>query len=44
MQTNILEYLDYTVKRVPDKIAYSNGETGISFREVYDQARAIGTF
>ena len=30
--------------RVPDKIAYSNGETGISFREVYDQARAIGTF
>jgi D-alanine--poly(phosphoribitol) ligase subunit 1 len=44
MQNNILEYLDYTVKRVPEKIAYSNGETGISFREVYDQARAIGTF
>ena len=44
MQTNILEYLEHTVVRVPDKVAFSNEETGLTFRQVYDQARAIGTF
>jgi len=44
MQRNILEYLEYTVQRVPNKIAYANEVTGISFQEVHDSARAIGTF
>ena len=44
MQKNVLEYLEHTVKRFPDKIAYANGEEGITFREVYDRGRAIGTF
>lgn len=44
MQNNILEYLEHTVKRVPDKLAFSNGKDDIKFREVYDSARAIGTF
>jgi D-alanine--poly(phosphoribitol) ligase subunit 1 len=44
MQYNVLEYLETTVKRVPDKLAYANEQTGFSFKEVYNQARAIGTF
>lgn len=44
MQINILEYLEKTVSRVPDKVAFTNGEEELTFREVYDQARAIGSF
>lgn len=43
MQTNILEYLDATVLRVPDKLAFSDGTDGLTFRQVHDQARAIGS-
>ena len=43
MQTNILEYLDATVLRAPEKLAFSNGPEGMTFREVHDQARAIGS-
>ena len=42
--TNVLEYLEQTVARVPDKTAFSNGEEGLSFRQVHDQARAVGSF
>ena len=44
MQTNVLEYLESTVTRVPDKIAFANEETGLSFQQVYNQSRAIGSF
>lgn len=44
MQTNILEYLEHTVKRVPDKVAFANDTMGLTFREVFDQARSVGTF
>lgn len=44
MQNNVLEYLEHTVKRVPDKIAFSNGENSFNFKQVYDLGRAIGTF
>ncbi|HWT75749.1 MAG TPA: AMP-binding protein, partial [Mobilitalea sp.] len=44
MQRNVLEYLEHTVMRVPDKTAYANEVMGMTFREVYDQARAIGSF
>lgn len=43
MQTNILQYLDATVCRVPEKLAFSNGEEGLTFREVHQQARSIGS-
>ncbi|MDE7220057.1 MAG: amino acid adenylation domain-containing protein [Oscillospiraceae bacterium] len=43
MQTNILEYLDATALRVPEKLAFSNGPEGLAFREVHKQARAIGS-
>lgn len=44
MQRNVLEYLEYTVTKNPKKLAYANEAAGITFEEVYDQARAIGTF
>lgn len=43
MQTNILEYLEQTVGRCPDKVAFANEEMGLTFKQVYDQARSIGT-
>lgn len=44
MQTNILEYLEKTAGRVPDKTAYTDGKDGLTFREVYERSRAAGTF
>ena len=44
MQKNILEYLEHTVHRLPDKVAFTNEESSLTFRQVYDQARAIGSF
>lgn len=44
MQRNVLEYLENIIDRVPDKTAYADEATGMTFREVYEQARAIGTF
>ena len=44
MQTNVLEYLENIVDVVPDKVAYANDVDGVTFREVYDNARAIGSF
>ncbi len=44
MQTNILQYLEYTVTRVPDKIAFRDETQELTFLQVYQQARAIGSF
>ena len=44
MQTNILEYLENTAKRLPQKLAFSNGKEGMSFGEVIGEAAAIGSF
>lgn len=44
VQFNVLEYLEQTVLRVPQKIAFTNEEMGITFDEVYTQSRAIGTY
>ena len=43
MQTNILEYLERTAARCPDKVAFANEEMGLTFAQVYNQARSIGT-
>ncbi len=42
-QTNVLEYLEHTVTRVPDKTAFANEEMGLTFAEVYHDSRAIGS-
>ena len=43
MLTNVLQYLEQTVTRLPDKVAFANEEMGLTFSQVYNQARAIGT-
>ena len=44
MQNNILDYLNETVLKKPDKIAFSDGTNSLSFLEVYNQSRAIGSW
>ena len=43
MQTNILEYLERTAPRLPQKIAYSDGIDDMTFSELYQNARSIGS-
>jgi len=43
MKKNVLEYLDETVIKKPDKIAFSMGEGGIRFIDLYRQSHSIGT-
>src|SRR5690554_6714016 len=44
MLNNVLEYLEHTVERIPQKAAYADDRTSLTFQEVYDQSRAIGTY
>lgn len=44
MQNNVLDYLTQIVKKVPEKTAFSDGTDSLSFKEVYEQSRSIGTF
>lgn len=44
MRTNILEYLENTVKQKPDKIAFSDGTDSITFKQLYDSARCGGSY
>ena len=41
---NVLEWLEATVKRYDDKIAYMDQNTGISFSELWQKAKAVGSF
>ena len=43
MLTNILQYLENTVERLPDKLAFSDGERGMTFGELSKVSRAVGT-
>ena len=44
MQNHVLEYLDVTVNRVPNKIAFANETESLTFLEVHNQNRAIASF
>lgn len=44
MQIHVLDYLDETVKRVPQKIAFANEVDEYSFQEVFDTTHSVGTF
>ena len=44
MQNHILDYLTETVSRKPDKTAFSDGTDALSFQELSDQSRSIGTW
>ena len=42
--TNLLQYLEASVTRVPDKTAFMDESCSLTFREVSQQARAVGSF
>jgi len=44
MQTNVLEYLEKTVKEVPDKVAFADDKIEVTFQQFYDHCRSIGSF
>ncbi len=44
MIRNVLEYLEQTAERLPEKTAFSAGEDRLSFRELADAAKRIGTY
>ncbi|CUH93123.1 amino acid adenylation domain-containing protein [Herbinix luporum] len=44
MQTNVLEYLENIIERVPNKTAYADDKSEVTFMEVYTRSRAIGSF
>lgn len=41
---NVLEYLDKTAAACPDKTAFADDNTALTFREFYDGARSVGSF
>lgn len=43
MQRNVLEYLENTVEKFPEKIAFADGMTALSFRELEERAMRLGT-
>ena len=43
MQRNILEYLEDTVQKYPQKTAFANDKMGMTFQEVYQVSRSIGS-
>ena len=43
MQRNILEYLERTAARCPDKAAFVSPELTMTFSQVLAQARSVGT-
>ena len=44
MRTNILQYLEETAARVPEKVSFSDGKDSVTFAELYGGARSIGSF
>lgn len=44
MQNNVLEYLEKTVLRIPEKIAFANETDNLTFQQISVQSKAIGTF
>ena len=44
MQKNILEYLEDTAARLPDKLAFSTGKEGMTFGQVQSEAWSVGSY
>ncbi len=44
MQKNVLEYLERTVQRLPEKVAFVDEKESISFRRLTDEACSMGSF
>lgn len=44
MRNNILNYLYRTAERVPDKTAFSDGTRALTFRQLLEASRSVGSF
>lgn len=44
MQKNILEYLESTAVRLPEKLSFSTGKEGMSFGQVQSEAWSVGSY
>lgn len=44
MLTNILQYLDQIVEKLPEKTAYSDGDDSLTFGQVHSQSKSIGSW
>ena len=44
MINNILNYLEHTQEKFGDKTAFAGEKESLSFRQLYDKARATGSF
>lgn len=44
MRNNILNYLFRTAERVPDKTAFSDGTRALTFRQLLEASRSVGSF
>ena len=42
--TNILEYLEDTVRKIPEKTAFSCEEHSLTFTQLYNESRSVGSF
>ena len=40
---NVLEYLEAAYLKAPEKMAYASETDSLTFRQVYMQARSVGT-
>lgn len=41
---NVLEYLEASAARFPDKVAFADEHSAVTFRQLEDQARSLGTY
>ncbi len=44
MQTNVIDYLNSIADSLPNKVAFADETTKLTFNEVYGQGRSIGSF
>lgn len=44
MQNHVLDYLNQTIRRMPDKVAFSDGTDSLTFYEVWNQSGSIGSW
>ena len=44
MKNNVLDYIEITCRRVPDKIAFANEGSALTFAEFRDKARRVASF
>ncbi len=43
MQINVLDYLERTVKRLPNKVAFADKDGKLTFLEIYDHSQRVGS-